>query len=194
MSETTHWPRDNQAGLEVVAQEHAKQSYPEPVKPEEPQLYAQDVKLRAGEGSVIPQSRRPRRKLLWIGIGAVVLIVIVGAVLGGVLGSRGSTKDKKDDSEEEPKASPGPGNTTISGSNAVLDGSAISVTGLRTESGYQIYLYYQGLDGQLWFSLLNSSSDGDWQSPSMKAANAANGTGIGASTIVWGDDDNVSTL
>ncbi|EHK18003.1 uncharacterized protein TRIVIDRAFT_226121 [Trichoderma virens Gv29-8] len=116
------------------------------------------------EGLIEETERKPRKKKLWfILAGVALLLVIVGAVLGGVFGSRRNHKTPVEtpgasatpEASATPPASSGP-------LNAIYAGSGIGVTGWWTgSSSFTIRLIYQGQDGNLRLMRYHSG-DGKW--------------------------------
>ncbi|KAL7932961.1 hypothetical protein V8C35DRAFT_66923 [Trichoderma chlorosporum] len=108
--------------------------------------------------------RKPRGKRRWLILaGIALLLAIVAAVLGGVLGSRQNHKTsvEKPGASATPEASPKPSNSSDPPS-AVYASSGIGVTGWWTgSSSFTIRLIYQGQDGDLRLMRYHSG-DGEW--------------------------------
>ncbi|KAH0526808.1 hypothetical protein TsFJ059_010089 [Trichoderma semiorbis] len=129
--------------------------------------------------------RKPRRTKLWLILaGAALLLVIAGAVLGGVLGSRHSHKAPLETlgASATPEASVKPPSSSDPPPNAVYATSGIGVTGWWTgSSSFTIRLIYQGHDGDLRLMRYHSG-DGKWSTlASLTGTNAKLGTPIAAS-------------
>ncbi|KAL7942615.1 hypothetical protein V8C42DRAFT_354739 [Trichoderma barbatum] len=110
------------------------------------------------EGFIEETERKPRREKLWLILaGVAMLLAIVAAVLGGVLGPRRNHKtpaETPEASATSPASSDSP--------NAVYLSSSIGVTGWWTgSSSFTIRLIYQGQDGNLLLMRYHSG-DGKW--------------------------------
>lgn len=119
-----------------------------------------------------------------------MLLIIVGAVLGGVLGSRAIESDDEpapSSTPSDPKPSPPPAPESLT------KGSALTVTGRRVARvGYEIYMYYQGSDGQIRHSRFDNSTSDEWPSVSVVESGAGKGTPLAATSVIWGELANVS--
>ncbi|KAI1376299.1 hypothetical protein F4677DRAFT_419526 [Hypoxylon crocopeplum] len=110
-----------------------------------------------------------KRWVLWLVIGVVIILVGVGAVLGGVLGTRaegekssnsgGIPTSSNTTNGTSPNTSPdiSPNTSTSTPSRPIRSGSRLAVTGYRTETDYSIRLFFQDQDNQLRFSDKESS-------------------------------------
>ncbi|KAJ4854846.1 uncharacterized protein T069G_10404 [Trichoderma breve] len=137
------------------------------------------------EGFIKETERKPRRKKLWLVLaGIALLLVIVGAVLGGVLGSRHIHKAPTETPgvATAPDASGKPPRSSDPPPNAVYATSGIGVTGWWTgSSSFTIRLIYQGHDGDLRLMQYHSG-DGKWSTlANLTGTNAKLGTPIAAS-------------
>ncbi|KAI0383740.1 hypothetical protein F5Y04DRAFT_19953 [Hypomontagnella monticulosa] len=111
---------------------------------------------------------RAKRFMLWALIGAGLVVVGLGAVLGGVLGSKA---EKASHSNDAPVVSNTTPNTTSNGTsstipNSVLQqpiraGSKLAVTGYRRKGDYSIRLFFQDQDHQLRF-IDRETSSSNW--------------------------------
>ena len=117
-----------------------------------------------------PATPKPNRRRLWIILGGIAaLVVVLGAVLGGVLGSR-AARSSSTVSEDQVGAggssSGGAGNSTEP-RRTIRPGSSLAVTGWREGSGYHIRLFYQGPDQVLRFSNCSSTEAGWNKQPTL---------------------------
>ncbi|KAK8087599.1 hypothetical protein PG997_002560 [Apiospora hydei] len=127
---------------------------------------------------------RPNRRRLWMILVVIAaILIILGAVLGGVLGSRAANAASSDEQAPSSENS----NETRPVSN-ISRGSRLAVTGWREGAGYYIRLFYQGPDQQLRFSNY-STAETDWYPPvvldQMEYA-PRNNTSLAASTSLDG--------
>lgn len=103
------------------------------------------------------------RKKLWIVVGGVIaVLVIIGAVVGGVLGSRSANSSS--DSSDKSSSS---GNTTTTNTTSLTNirsGSRLAATGWRDGTNYRIRLFYQGQDQKLRSSSY-ASNESAWSDP-----------------------------
>lgn len=137
------------------------------------------------EGFIKEPEPKPRRKKLWLVLaGIALLLVIVGAVSGGVLGSRHIHKAPTETPgiATAPEASGKPPRSSDPPPNAVYATSGIGVTGWWTgSSSFTIRLIYQGHDGDLRLMRYHSG-DGKWSTlANLTGTNAKLGTPIAAS-------------
>lgn len=144
----------------------------------------QDGGIKAEE-FIEETERKPRRKKLWLILtGVALLLVIVGAVLGGVFGSQHSHKApaKTPGVSATPEASGKPPGSSDPPPNAVYTTSGIGVTGWWTgSSSFTIRLIYQGHDGDLRLMRYHSG-DGKWSTlANLTGTKAKLGTPIAAS-------------
>lgn len=137
-----------------------------------------------------------KRRSLWIGLGAVLVLVVVGAVVGGVVGSRGgkgSNITPTPTGTPSPSSSGGGGNGTTTGGGGGGNGTAsvpspksiratnspLFITGTRSSSQqgqWLARLFWQGPDDLLRF-LDFDSSFGAWAmaGPTVLGATALGG-------------------
>ncbi|XXG94040.1 hypothetical protein Hte_000291 [Hypoxylon texense] len=96
-----------------------------------------------------------KRWVLWTIGGIILVLVIIGAVLGGILGSRSSSHEDDDDDTAIPSNSTSNGTTPDSPNSTPLQsirtGSKLAVTGYRTKTDYSMRLFYQDLDNRIRF-------------------------------------------
>ncbi|KAK0761409.1 hypothetical protein N5P37_006359 [Trichoderma harzianum] len=128
---------------------------------------------------------KPRRKKLWfILAGVALLLVVVGAVLGGILGSRHNHKApaKTRGASATPEASGKPPGSSDPPLTAVYTTSGIGVTGWWTgSSSFTIRLIYQRHNGDLRLMRYHSG-DGKWSTlANLTGTRAKLGTPIAAS-------------
>ncbi|KAJ4287051.1 hypothetical protein N0V88_007817 [Collariella sp. IMI 366227] len=194
-SQYSHLP-EVQTGDYNTGKEPAVTKYPGPGYSDDPELYT------AAGGPASPG--KTGRKRLWIIVGAAIAVVVIaGAVLGGVFGSRAAKSsadasasqtdgsgDQDSDSSNKPPVDP-PSNTT-SGPQMVRKGSSLSVTGWRRPDGsLERFLFYQGVDGALHYSrcdtnLLTAGNESTcWQEPVSFDSFANASTPLAASTILF---------
>lgn len=96
---------------------------------------------------------RVKRWILWAIGGAVVLLLGIGATLGGIIGSQahwsvsydgtGSNITSNGTSSSPPKSTP---------TQSIKVGSRLAVTGYRTDADYGIRLFFQDEDDQIRFT------------------------------------------
>lgn len=137
------------------------------------------------EGFTEETEQKPRGKKLWLILGGVaLLLVIAGAVLGGVLGSRHNHKAPVETpgASATSEASGKPPSSSDPPPNAVYATSGIGVTGWWTgSSSFTIRLIYQGHDGDLRLMRYHSG-DGKWSTlANLTGTKAKLGTPIAAS-------------
>ncbi|KAK3935502.1 hypothetical protein QBC46DRAFT_271645, partial [Diplogelasinospora grovesii] len=118
----------------------------------------------------------------------LVLVTIVGATLGGVLGTRarasatGSSATTSGPATASVTVTTGPSATPSPASNSsVRINSAIAVTGWTNSGAYSVRLFYQGGDSQIRLSSYESST-GSWGSQVLPVKAKA-GTSLAASSI-----------
>jgi hypothetical protein len=139
-----------------------------------------------------PPPRKSKKKWIIIGVvGVVLLLAIVGGVVGGVLGSK---KGANSAAAPSPTADPSGSALPIEMKN-VRPGSGIGITGRKTATGFESYLYYQGPDdkvrAQTFFtSRLPGGKDfgnwtAGWSEPLIVDARAIAGTPLTAETLIW---------
>lgn len=152
----------------------------------------------------------------------IILAAVLGGVLGSRAarpseGSSASTTGDSGDPEGSGKSgdrgntgdSDGGGSSTSSGFNSsdttkplqfLRPGSGLSVTGWRTQDGTaETYLFFQDPLNGVWYSRCDAgrrtpgNDSACWEEPVMFASSAKAGTPLAASTVVWGDADQVSS-
>ncbi|KAH6653345.1 hypothetical protein BKA67DRAFT_569236 [Truncatella angustata] len=110
------------------------------------------------EAIQMPQPKKTR-KFSWIVVGAVAILVVLGAVLGGVLGSRAAKSSTSSD------VSGASGNSTTNSTlTNIRSSSRLAVSGWRDGSVYRIRLFYQGQDQRLRMSTY-ASNESSWSDP-----------------------------
>lgn len=137
--------------------------------------------------------QKPSRKRLWIVLGVVAaVLVIVGAVLGGVLGSRAaiaSGSNTSPSSGDEATAG-NQGNDTappLAPLRFVRPGSRLAVTGWREGDDFHIRLFFQGPDQRLRYVSYASAAPGWSARPTLLDQlefPAAENTSLAAATSV----------
>ncbi|KAK9420617.1 hypothetical protein SUNI508_06357 [Seiridium unicorne] len=105
-----------------------------------------------------PTTPRGSRKTIWIIVGAIAVLVIIGAVLGGVLGSRAAKSNSNDSS-----ASSGNSTSNSTALDNIRSRSRLAVTGWRDGSNSRARLFYQGPDQKLRMSTYASNET--WSDP-----------------------------
>jgi hypothetical protein len=186
-----------------------------------PKLYSPPRPIELGDGR--PQHGAGKWRFRWVIGAVIVAVVILAAVLGGVLGSRAarSSGDSSASTAGESGDPGGSGNTggpetsgaggsSSSGFNSsdtaikppqlLRPGSGLSVTGWRTRDGTaETYLFFQDpLDG-VWYSRCDAgrripgNDSACWEAPVSFTSSAKAGTPLAASTVVWGDADQVGS-
>ncbi|KAI1389958.1 uncharacterized protein F4822DRAFT_219364 [Hypoxylon trugodes] len=160
---------------------------PLPAKYEAPSpTYAADK-----EGLRLAKLEHGSRRKLYILIGALIaLAIILGATVGGVLGSKALDRNSKSaaadaDSVTGPSSNNNDSNSTspVVNTTAVRPLTRLSVTGRRlTGNGFTSRLFWQGSDNLLRTSRYTSSAGGSWSSPLVftDLTDAAPGTPIAA--------------
>ncbi|KAK6948285.1 hypothetical protein Daesc_010050 [Daldinia eschscholtzii] len=118
--------------------------------------WVKDERQILGDGKEV----KVKRWVLWTICGAIVLLVGIGATLGGIIGSRAhwsssneqvdfntTPGDTNDTSPSTPKPTPTPTPT-----QSIKVGSRLAVTGYRTGADYSIRLFFQDQDNQIRFT------------------------------------------
>lgn len=149
-----------------------------------------------------PPKPKTSSKKKWIWIGAVVAAcVVVGAVVGGVVGSRANSGGTISSSATASPAAPGsptaPGSSTGPGSLTapasptatatalvVRKNSRLAVTGWKSEQSDNIRLFYQDTEGRVRYSTLSSTDRGGWSRPTVLGVDAEPGTPLAACSFV----------
>ncbi|KAK7950984.1 uncharacterized protein PG986_006712 [Apiospora aurea] len=117
---------------------------------------------------VTPKTPAWRRRpwLLWVG-GVIALVVVAGAVIGGVLGSRKLPQESQAVARPSSSALPGPAGgsseDSIAPPKSLRMHSKLAATAWRdnTHTNYTLRLFYQGPDDVLRF-VENTSEDKNW--------------------------------
>ncbi|KAL2166164.1 hypothetical protein VTG60DRAFT_3170 [Thermothelomyces hinnuleus] len=160
-----------------------------------------------------PEKGKPRKRLWWRIVGAVVaVLVILAAVLGGVLGSRAVRASSGDSSSASgtggdsggggSAGSDGEASSTVETPSDtaqppqfIRQGSGLSVTGWRMPDGnVEMYLFYQDPQNGLRYSRCDTSrrtpgnDSACWGAPVSFNSSARAGTRLAASTALWGDE------
>ncbi|WYZ34070.1 hypothetical protein EsH8_I_000346 [Colletotrichum jinshuiense] len=140
-----------------------------------------------------PSPPERRRKRLWFILGGIALaLIIIGAVVGGVLGSRASQADEPKPTEEStPESTPSPtpsANTTKS--QSLRQGSSLTVAGWQNSGGAELFLFYQDYEHQIWRSRcdasgLSSNQSSSWETPTKFNSFASEGSRLGATIIQY---------
>ncbi|KAL1850956.1 hypothetical protein Daus18300_012747 [Diaporthe australafricana] len=152
----------------------------------------------------VPTTKWVSRKRILIAAGAALVLLIIAAVVGGVLGSRKSgsgetssadDSDTSNSSTSTPSA-PSPTETATTTLSSVKQGSSLAVAAWRKSLGLEVFLYYQSQNGSLRWSTYddtqssftyNGSYWGDSTEIVMDSSNAAaNGTNLAAGILLWG--------
>ncbi|KAK4663108.1 hypothetical protein QC763_600460 [Podospora pseudopauciseta] len=174
---------------------------PEPVSTDFPEVA--DPRQVEAANQARHSSRQRRRRLIIIG--SVVLVVIcVGAVLGGVLGSRAASQrgsmGEKAATTTGP-ASPSSANKTALGYQAIMDRSSLAVTARRRRDGStEGWLFYEDQGGEpqmlRWDTkrggMLKATNEFTIKEPASYRTSRA--TGMAATTILQGPEDNPRIL
>ncbi|KAM0280998.1 hypothetical protein ACHAQH_003727 [Verticillium albo-atrum] len=161
--------------LQVVADSFRHHADPAP-------KYYEEVKTDSSI-STKENSRKQRRVWLWVTLSCTCLLVIAGAVVGGILGSKaarastsGEAQKNEDGQDVTPTSSQGEApSATGTGETRSLEnirqGSTLSATGWRKSNGAEILLFYQGPDDTARFSRYDSNrasfamNDSYWDIP-----------------------------
>lgn len=192
-----------QPGLEVVPQEKLEYLGLEVVpRTQELDKYLSPHQETQAAAEIIPsiaKGRSPntrillKRKHLWIFLGVLAAIIVVGAVVGGVVGSKATQRHQEaKDAEDGPK--PSSNNATTAPLKSIARGSDLAVTGWRKRNGVEIYLSYQGPDDKLRFSKYDSGrgtftvNNSYWEDPTYLTnltSSAGPGSRIAGATVLW---------
>ncbi|KAI6093477.1 hypothetical protein F4821DRAFT_220702 [Hypoxylon rubiginosum] len=109
-----------------------------------------------------------QRWVLWTVGGIILILVIIGAVLGGILGTRRS--NSYDDNGAIPSNSTSnettPDSTSSTPVQSIKVGSKLAVTGYRTKTDYSIRLFYQDQNNQLRF-MDKENVGANWTEPTL---------------------------
>ncbi|VBB84228.1 Putative protein of unknown function [Podospora comata] len=176
-------------------------SSPEPVSTDFPEVA--DPRQVEAANQARHSSRQRRRRLIIVG--SVVLVVIcVGAVLGGVLGSRAASQrgsmGEKAATTTGP-ASPSSANKTALGYQAIWNRSSLAVTGRRRRDGStEGWLFYEDQGGEpqmlRWDTkrggMLKATDEFTIKEPDSYLTSKA--IGMAATTILQGPEDNPRIL
>ncbi|KAH7325622.1 hypothetical protein B0I35DRAFT_474374 [Stachybotrys elegans] len=119
--------------------------------------------------SVVPSPPPSTKKRGWLRrrnmiIGSLVLIIVIfGAVLGGVLGSRSSNSDSHSHSEETGSSGDSPTSTTSLAASSIPTDAAIASTGWRTGDSHISFLAHGMSDDSLVFSIGSNDGADEWR-------------------------------
>lgn len=142
-----------------------------------------------------------RKRLLWIVAGIGLVLIIVGAVVGGVFGSRNraSGSNSSEDNGNPPSSSspsPSPSESSTPKTNTTLKSirpnSRLAVTGYRGDGDFQARLFYEGPDNVLRYSSFNSTSNA-WKS-SLPLGNLASMAKTPIAATTWLSTTPVNSL
>jgi hypothetical protein len=151
-------------------------------------------------GGCLPRTRRQRIVCLVVGI--LLVVIVVGASVGGTLASKRASATRAD--TDSPRAtstsSPIPSSTpTTTLPKSIKQNSALAVTAWRKVNGVEIYLFFQGPDNVVYRSMYDSASgpatansSSLWQPPVAATTLAAPTSPLGATTIVFNQKFEVS--
>ncbi|ETS86498.1 hypothetical protein PFICI_00326 [Pestalotiopsis fici W106-1] len=114
----------------------------------------------------LPLTARWTKKQIWWMAGGIFLLVAIGAIIGGVLGSRHSNNGSKAKSSSSSSAASSDANSTVSYEmKTIRRNSRLAVTGYRGSSGnYTLRLFFQDPDHHIRF-MDKSSVGGTWTDP-----------------------------
>lgn len=152
--------------------------------------------------TVLPQTGRQR--VIWAVVGLVIILAIIGGAIGATVGkknasSTGST-DASSGTSSTSTAPQIPAASSPAQLKSIKPNSPLGVTAWRKVAGVELYLYYQGPDNVLCVSQYDSGrglptqNNSYWLQPAAAVASAAPNTPIGATTIVFSTDFQVSLL
>ena len=147
-------------------------------------------------------------------VGAVIAVVVLASVLGGVLGSRASRMSATSGETSLSSILPSPSSlaptqssaippsstqssasgkaTSIATFTSIRTTSPLSVTSWRKSNGVEIYLYYQGPDNQLRSSLYDSGrgsttvNNSFWEAPVLVNSDISAFSPLASSAIISG--------
>ncbi|KAK8097474.1 hypothetical protein PG984_016613 [Apiospora sp. TS-2023a] len=122
--------------------------------------------LAATDTPAATKANRSRRRL-WIILGAIAfVVVVVGAAVGGVLGSRAARPPPSNTPSDQVGANSSNSTTPLA---TIRFGSRLAVTGWRDGSGgnWYIRLFYQGPDQLLRYSNISSLETGWNKNPTL---------------------------
>ncbi|KAI1765282.1 hypothetical protein GGR53DRAFT_490534 [Hypoxylon sp. FL1150] len=118
--------------------------------------------------SPIKKDVKVKRWVLWTVGGIILILVTIGAVLGGILGTRRSSNN--DDNAAIPSNSTSnettPDSTSSTSVQSIRAGSKLAVTGYRTKTDYSIRLFYQDQNNQLRF-IDKENVSANWTEPTV---------------------------
>ncbi|KAI1213830.1 uncharacterized protein F4807DRAFT_202174 [Annulohypoxylon truncatum] len=115
--------------------------------------------------SWVSKDVKVKRWVIWAISGALILIIGVGAIIGGIIGAEEvkakHATDSNDSNDSNGSDAPTSSNTTSNGTSPnapqtisaprVRLGSRLAVTGYRNATDYNIRLFYQDKDNQIQF-------------------------------------------
>lgn len=176
-------------GLEVVPRTHELEKY---LSPHQETQAAPEIIPSIAKRSSPHTHTLPKRKRLWIFLGVLAAVIVVGAVVGGVVGSKATQRHQgASDTEDWPKPS---ANNTTTPLKSIARGSDLAVTGWRKRNGVEIYLSYQGPDDKLRFSKYDSGrgtftvNNSYWEAPTYLTnltSSAGPSSRIASATVLW---------
>ncbi|KAI0890672.1 uncharacterized protein GGS22DRAFT_151546 [Annulohypoxylon maeteangense] len=120
--------------------------------------------------SWVSKDIKVKRWIIWAISGALILIIGVGAIIGGIIGAR--AEKAKHAPVGNPSNIPTVSNTTSSNTPqttstpSVRLGSRLAVTGYRNATDYSIRLFYQDEDNQLQF-IDKEGASVNWSKPTV---------------------------
>lgn len=193
-SQNSHTHLDNSP--EVVPIEY----YSPSPKPEETHAFKESGEKEAISSSSAERSHGPanltptflkgrRGRLILIGIGIFILIV-VAAVVGGVVGSRrsdtiSSTAISNTPTSSTPTSSSSSPTSTITSSRPIQSNAGLAVAGWRTQTDFfTLRVFYQDQDNSLRFSEYNSDGAGWGKSTKVDREDVLTNTSMGATAIL----------
>lgn len=138
-----------------------------------------------GSAKLTPKFLKGRRgRLILIGIGIFILLV-VAAVVGGVVGSRRSDSVSSIATSGTPTSSSPSPTPTVTSSRPLQSNAGLAVAGWRTQNEFfNLRVFYQDQDGGLRFSEYNSDGAGWGNSTKVDREGVLSNTSIGATVIL----------
>ena len=134
--------------------------------------------LKDWEGGIYedgtPPPRKSRRKLIWIAA-VVVLLAIIGAVVGGVVGSKSKSSEAKPAEPSKPARSTPRQNTALAVASTLVK--------LENSVSYNDFvLIYQTDNGELYYSYMKTDDPKSVPAPLGSAYKAATNTPLAVNT------------